>query len=225
VFFAPLELTPASDDTNHTIVSQLEKGRIPIVLLDRCIMPFPWRCRHDLVGIDNRRAGHLITEHLLGLGCRRIAFVAYSQGAPTVEGRIAGYREALFARGIPVESDLVGRFDSITEVNVRSAMDRTHPEAFVCANDRIAGQVMHTLIRLGYRIPQDVRIVGIDDVEYASLLPVPLTTMRQPCREIGEAAIALMLDRIHRSNLLTRDILLECKLVVRQSCGAIERGS
>ncbi len=65
-----------------------------------------------------------------------------------------------------------------------------------------------------------VRIVGIDDVEYASLLPVPLTTIHQPCREIGEAALDAMLDRIERPGRPVRDMLLECSLVVRQSCGA-----
>jgi GntR family transcriptional regulator, arabinose operon transcriptional repressor len=60
------------------------------------------------------------------------------------------------------------------------------------------------------------------DVEYAKLLPVPLTTIHQPCREIGQAAMA-MLDRIEHPNMLTRDILLDCKLVVRESCGAREQ--
>jgi len=69
-------------------------------------------------------------------------------------------------------------------------------------------------------IPRDVRIVGIDDVNYASLLPVPLTTIRQPCREIGAAALEAMLDRLDRPNMPARDILLDCELIVRESCGA-----
>src|SRR5205823_8438380 len=97
---------------------------------------------------------------------------------------------------------------------------RKQGDAFVCANDRTAGQLMHVLQALGYRIPRDVRIVGIDDVEYASLLPVPLTTVHQPCREIGAAAMAAMLDRIDQPGMLSRDILVECRLVVRDSCGA-----
>ena len=79
---------------------------------------------------------------------------------------------------------------------------------------------MRALLALGYRIPRDVRIAGIDDVEYASLLPVPLTTVHQPCREIGEAAMSAMLDRIARPNMLPREIRVECWLVIRESCGA-----
>ena len=69
-------------------------------------------------------------------------------------------------------------------------------EAFVCVNDRVAGELMHMFLAKGLRIPEDIRLVGIDDVRYASLLPVSLTTVRQPTREIGEAALRTMLDRI-----------------------------
>ena len=84
---------------------------------------------------------------------------------------------------------------------------------------------MHTLLRLDFAIPRDVRLVGIDDVEYASLLPVPLTTLRQPTREIGDAALSAMLERVTRPDLPARDILLHCDLVVRASCGTIRAGS
>ena len=79
---------------------------------------------------------------------------------------------------------------------------------------------MHTLIGLGHGVPREIRLAGIDDLEYASLLPVPLTTLRQPTRAIGAAALAAMLDRVTRGDLPTRDILLHGELVVRQSCGS-----
>jgi DNA-binding LacI/PurR family transcriptional regulator len=180
-------------------------------------LPFPRRSRHDLVGIDNRRAAYLGTEHLLKAGCKRVAFLGLSGAAPTVDARIAGYREALLAYDAPLEPRLLQRPDSLAVPDVRRVMAATHANAFVCANDHTAGQFMHGLQELSYRIPHDVRIVGMDDVEYASLLPVPLTTIHQPCREIGEAAITAMLDRIARPGMLTRDILLEAKLVVRKS--------
>ena len=73
-------------------------------------------------------------------------------------------------------------------------MAARQPDAIVCANDRAAGRLMHTLLGSATRSPR-LRLVGIDDVDYAGLLPVPLTTLRQPAREIGEAALAAMLDR------------------------------
>jgi GntR family transcriptional regulator of arabinose operon len=98
-------------------------------------------------------------------------------------------------------------------------MDTQKPDAFVCANDLTAGRLMQSLLAHKIRIPRDVRIVGMDDVAYASLLPVPLTTMRQPCREIGIAAMSMMLERISRPSMPARHVLLDCPLIVRKSCG------
>jgi GntR family transcriptional regulator of arabinose operon len=219
VFFAPLELAPGPDDVNERIVRALDRARIPIVFLDRDILPYPERGPHDLVGIDNRRAGYVITDHVLRLGAERVAFVARPHSAPTVEARLAGYCEALLAAARPIDRALIRRLDPGHRESVRELM-ASGPDAIVCANDRTAGQLMQTLLELGYAIPRDVRLVGIDDVEYARLLPVPLTTLRQPTREIGDAAMSAMLERVRRTALAARDILLHCELVVRASCGS-----
>lgn len=214
VFFAPLEASKNAGQTNRAILSRLEKARIAIVLLDRCVIPYPKRSGHDLVGIDNRRAAYLATEHLLKAGARRVSFIALAGGAPTVEARVAGFLEAS-------ERSTVHRPAALNQESLRPLLAASKKsDGFVCVNDRTAGHVMHTLLALGRRIPQDVRIVGIDDVQYASLLPVPLTTIHQPCRAIGEAAMSAMLDRIAHPDMLAREILLECRLVVRESCGA-----
>ncbi|MEO8075128.1 MAG: GntR family transcriptional regulator [Acidobacteriota bacterium] len=224
VFFAPLELTTGDkDDVNCRIARALDEARIPTVLLDRTVLPYPHRGHHDLVGIDNRRAGYVVTEHLLGLGSRRIGFVALPHTAATVDAREAGYREVLHAWDAPIDRALSRRLDPDDSAAVRAMMEAAAPEAIVCANDRTAGRLMHTLIRLGHAIPRDVRLVGIDDVEYARLLPVPLTTLRQPTRQIGDAALGAMLDRVARAELPARDIFLHCELVVRASCGAPAR--
>ena len=162
----------------------------------------------------------MITEHLLVLGCRRIAFVAQPNAAATVDAREAGYREALYAWEAPIDRQLVQRIDPEDPGAVQSLMESTHPEAIVCANDRTAGRLMHALLQLDYKVPGDVRLVGIDDVRFANLLPVPLTTLRQPTRQIGEAALAAMLERVARTGIPARDILLQCDLIVRKSCGA-----
>ena len=219
VFFAPLERAAANDETNYRVIASLERANIPVVLLDRCILPYPRRSRHDLIGIDHRRAGYMITEHLLKLGCRRIAFVGYPHSAATVTARIGGYRDALFTAGISVARDLVRTLENDQLNDVRMVMEKLKPDGIVCANDRTAGHLMHGLIQMNYRIPQDVRIVGIDDVEYASLLPVPLTTVHQPCKEIGMAAVAAMVERVAAPETPIRDILLGCSLVIRDSCG------
>jgi DNA-binding LacI/PurR family transcriptional regulator len=220
VFFAPLETTSGSNNTNEEIVKALDKAQIPVVLLDRCILPFPQRSRYDLVGINNRRAGYLATEHLLAHGCSCILFVADMSVSSTVEARIVGFREALISHNLAIEPDLVHCLASIENDGLAKMLKSLRPDGFVCVNDRTAGRLMQSLLSLGHRIPHDFKIVGIDDVEYAKLLPVPLTTVHQPCREIGRAAISAMLERIKDPNMLARDILLDCRLVVRASCGS-----
>jgi GntR family transcriptional regulator of arabinose operon len=220
VFFAPLEFTPQKDLFNHRIASALEHAHIPVVLLDRCILPYPERSRYDLVGIDNRRAGFQITRHLLTLGARRIAFVAKPLSAPTVDARIAGYREALHCAGISLGENLVRHGDPEDKSFIRALLDECAPDAIVCANDLTAARLMHGLLEAGVRIPEEIRMVGIDDVKYAGMLPVPLTTHHQNCSDLGSIAMSAMLERVERPGLPTRDILLQATLVVRKSCGA-----
>jgi DNA-binding LacI/PurR family transcriptional regulator len=220
VFFSPLELTSAKDAVNRRITDALEHEGIPIVLLDRDLEKYPQRSRHDLVGIDNRRAGYILTEHLLKLGCKRITFVGRSHSAATVDARISGYREALTAFDIVIDSNLVQLIDPADRSQVQRMLNDLRPDGFVCANDFTAAHLMDTLDGLGVRIPGDVRLVGIDDVKYASLLRVPLTTIHQPCAELGAASISAMLERIAHPEMPAREILLDFKLIVRGSCGA-----
>jgi GntR family transcriptional regulator, arabinose operon transcriptional repressor len=220
VFFAPLELSPGKDETNRRIVSRLGAANIPVVLLDRDIYQYPERSHYCMVGIDNTRAGYKITEHLLKLGCRRIVFLGLPNSAPTVKAREAGWRDAMSKYGVPAGSSYVHYVDPSSEIPIREILKQVQPEAFVCPNDITAATLMQTLNDLGKSIPADIKIVGIDDVRYASLLHVPLTTVHQPCQDIGVAALKVMLDRISNPSLPAWDVHLDFQLVVRRSCGS-----
>ena len=219
VFFAPLELLTHTDEVNQRIVALLDEARIPIILLDRSIRPFPEPTQHDLVGIDNWREGFRLAKYLLGLGCSTLGFVLRPGSAPTVEARIAGLSEALRQHGVAMPPDWVLRIDPTDRHGVQEWLKRVHPDGVLCATDYTAGQLMHTLADLGLAVPSDLRLVGFDDVKYASILPVPLTTLRQPCAEIGAAAMRAMLARLDEPNMVPRTISLDCEIVVRSSCG------
>jgi DNA-binding LacI/PurR family transcriptional regulator len=220
VFFAPLELTPSMNEVNQRIVSELDRAKIAVVLFDRYFVPYPARSKYDLVGIDNRDAAYIAASHLVNLGARRVAFFARPFSAPTVDARIAGYREALYAHSLLGREDLVTRGDPCDEKLVASVLSRHKPDAFLCANDSTAATLMQSLLNIGKKVPDEVRIVGFDDVKYASLLPIPLTTIHQPCLDIGAIAMRTMLDRIQSPELPTCEITLNCELVIRKSCGS-----
>lgn len=218
VFFAPLELTGEKDRINERIAELFIAADIPVVLLDRDVVPYPERSSYDLVGIDNRRAGYVVTSHLVGAGCKRLIFVGRHRSAPSCVARGVGFRDALQDSGIEFRNEyLQHQTDPTSEDQIRRLMSELRPDGIVCSNDFTAAQLMRTLEQLSVRVPEDVKMVGFDDVKYASLLSVPLTTIHQPCADIGAAAIRIMVERVHNPTLPPRDILLNFGLVVRES--------
>ncbi len=144
VFFAPMELTERKDEVNQRITRVLDDAQIPIVLLDRDICDYPRRSRYDLVGIDNRRAGFVITEHLVACGAKRILFWGRPNSAPTVTARSLGYREALSMRPDLRAHESVIIADPTDLSAVRDMISEHQPDAVVCAND-FTGNGRHTL--------------------------------------------------------------------------------
>jgi len=205
---------------SHRLAELLRQAGIPVVLLDRDLEPFPNRSDFDLVGIDNLGGGFRIAEHLIKLGCERLAFVARPYSAPTVEARIAGVREALCRHRLDPGPSWVRLGDPADPKFVRALIAGTPFDAFVCANDFTAARLLRSLEGAGVRVPEDVRVAGFDDVKYATLLGVPLTTMHQPCQEIALSAFRAMLARIAEPTLPPRALSLTARLVVRESCGA-----
>ena len=220
VFFAPIEFTQAKDAVNRQIAQEFEAANIPIVLIDRCYAAYPYRSPHDLVGIDNRAAGYMITQHVINAGARRPVFCFRARSASTVFGRIAGFEEALKANGISLDPEPVRMGDTNDTAFVARIIAELNPDAIVCANDLSAARLIATLSTLGILVPDQMRVVGIDDVKYASILPVPLTTQHQDCYAIGSLAMAAMLERLAQPSLPIRDILVQTHTIVRQSCGA-----
>lgn len=103
---------------------------------------------------------------------------------------------------------------------VRPLVAGRQVDAIVCANDYTAAVLMRSAESAGLRVPQDLRVVGFDDVKYATLVTVPLTTIHQPCRDIAIIAFRTMLERLAEPTMPARNIALTPHLVVRESCGA-----
>jgi GntR family transcriptional regulator of arabinose operon len=172
VFFAPLEFTEHQQEVNQRILEDFQRARIPVVLLDRDVFAYPRRSNCELVGIDNRRAGHVVTDHLAKQGAKRILFYGWKNSAHTVKLRMEGYRDAVRNWRLP-EMVNIGDTEDLPRL-----MKERSPDAFVCGNDRTAGRLMMRLNEQGVEIPSQVKVVGIDDAKYSSFLHVPLTTLR-----------------------------------------------
>lgn len=223
VFFAPLEYHVDKDKVNYELLDQLRKSGTPVVLLDRDVAPFPQRSTCDLVTLDNFAAGFMIGEHLIRLGCTKIRFAARPGSAATVEARISGVREAIVRNGHSVSSEFAVFGDPEDQKFVRGFKADRACDAIVCANDLTAAKLIKTLTEIQVEVPDQVSVVGFDDVRYASLLTVPLTSIAQPCREIAQLAFRLMIERINEPGLPSRMISVAPRLVVRDSCGAYQR--
>jgi LacI family transcriptional regulator len=220
VFFAPFELTQDRNKVNNAIAERFRRAGIPLVLLDRDLSTFPERSNFDLVGIDNFAAGFVLAEHLIKLGCERIAFVTRAGSASTVDSRIAGVREALLRRRVEQRRDWLLVGDPEETKFVRSLTAGRRWDAFICANDLTAAYLLRTLGKIHVSVPRDVRVVGFDDARYATLLGVSLTTMHQPIADLAATAFRILLERIAEPTLSARTLLLKARLVVRESCGA-----
>lgn len=219
IFFAPIESIPDRELWNRRIADIFMENNIPIVLLDRDFEEFPARSNLDLVGIDNLTAAMELTQHLISLGRRRICFFARPHCPSTTDLRLLGCREAMRRAGI-AENYPVAHFEDPSDPSaVAAAIAAASPDAIVCSNDQTAAILMRTLAQMGHRVPEELSIVGFDDVRYATLLSIPLTTSRQPCRDLGRFAVKTLIERIEDPQLPRRHIQLASELVIRQSSG------
>jgi DNA-binding LacI/PurR family transcriptional regulator len=224
VFFAPFEHLPHEAEINRRLTERLRQAGIAVVLLDRDFAPSPARSEFDLVAIDNFAAGYLVAQHLLRLGSRRPIFVARPRSASSVALRIAAARTAIHDHGLIPPADFLRTGEPEDARFIQLLAEAGDFDAAICANDQTAAMLMRGLAHKGLRVPRDVRVVGFDDVRFATLVSPPLTTVHQPCRQIAQAAFEAMLQRISDPALPPRSILLAPRLVVRESCGAYLQG-
>jgi DNA-binding LacI/PurR family transcriptional regulator len=228
VFFTPLELRQ-NNFLNKNIADQLNKAGIALVLLDRDLTDSYHRSQFDIVGINNEQSSLILTSHLIELGCKKIDFVCGTVHTTAINDRYYGYRLALEENQIQPEKERLHQFDSRNLIAESACPERNilldlvknkKTEAFVCVNDTTAADLINFFYSKGIRIPQDVRIVGFDDLPIDESLPVSLTTIRQNPSALAYEAIRTMLDRINQPDTPARNIMVNTELIIRESCGS-----
>ncbi len=208
----------SSDTSQEQGIAELrlmDDLEIPHILVDRFLdVPGCFGIRNDHV-----RGGYLATKHLIDLGHRKIGCVTGPQLLKDAWQRYEGYRKALLENGISPEDQPIYQGDYSVECGeaaVETWTRDSYSAVFAC-NDASAMGVCRALMGRGISIPEEVSVVGYDDAIYAQMLQVPLTTIRQPIREMGMAAAKCLVDMVCDNTALQESIVFEPELIVRSS--------
>lgn len=174
--------------------------------------------RVNLVGVDNRACGRLAAHEFAGRGYRRIAFLGGPKDATSTQDRLAGFAEgAALAKGVQVSNSFAGAysFDAGRAEMQRLLAIGSPAEAYFCGDDVLSIGALSALADAGLRVPQDVGVLGLNDMEMARWPNINLTTIRQPIAEIIEASIELVVEAVKDTGLAPRARLFECSVVER----------
>ena len=211
-------IAPATPDKKRlTLLKQLQ---VPCVLVDRRVAGFV----ADLVYSDSRAGARFLIDHLIDLGHRRIALINGPRTISSAQDRAEGYRESLEAHGLVVEESLIfqGEFKQDSGYRlVKQALARVpRPTAIFAANNFIAIGALQALQEAGWRVPEDMALVCVDDVPYLSAIDPFLTVAAQPAYEMGESAAQLLVGRLTATRKgKAREVVLAPQLIIRRSCG------
>jgi LacI family transcriptional regulator len=205
-------------DLDPALHLELRELRVPVVVVDPAGVP---ALELPTIGATNWAGGLSATEYLIGLGHRRIGFVAGRPELWCSRARLDGYRAALETAGLRFESELVvqGAFDyeSGFRAGERLCGRAKPPTAVFASSDQMALGVHEALRRRGLRVPEDVSVIGFDDLPEARWASPPLTTVRQPMAEMGRLAVRTLQRLLAGEELESRRLELATELVVRDS--------
>jgi DNA-binding LacI/PurR family transcriptional regulator len=194
--------------------------QIATVAIDRS----PCGLEVDFVCTNNREGMRQAVSHLISLGYKEIAMLNGPTGLSVTQQRLAGYQDAFRDAGIALRESLVIHSDFRQEggqVAMTRLLDMAKPpRAVVVANNLMTLGALQVIHERGFRIPDDVAVVGFDDMPWATSLRPPLTAVAQPAEELGQTAAQLLLERIENPQRPVRQVVIANRLMIRASCGA-----
>jgi len=206
----------ASGDRSRSLEDLVHQD-LPVVVVDRQLA----NVEVDTVLTDNFQGGFQATRTLLELGHRRIGCITGPSHLTPSAQRVIGYRRALEAAGLGVDESLIVRGDFQPRSGYQAAQALMHtpqpPTAIFVCNDMMAIGALRALAEMGLRVPEDVSLIGFDDIELASYTTPPLTTIRQDKAAMAQTALNLLLERIVDRQIPARQRVIPVTLVERQS--------
>ncbi|MDD5698945.1 MAG: GntR family transcriptional regulator [Victivallaceae bacterium] len=219
---------------NIDVIYRLKEAKIPFVLIDRYFKDFDT----DYVVVDNRQGAFAMTRYLIELGHRKIAHLYGTEGSANDE-RLEGYRDALASAGIVYRPEYVKRINMEIHLNDNDRFEpdrqggyenmrqllalQDPPTAVFAGNDYQAIGTMQAIKAAGLKVPDDISVAGFDDLKFSSLLETPLTTVRQPKKDIGSKAFEILLEKVRdKSHEKTAKVVLDTEIIIRDSCAEIK---
>ena len=197
----------------------LEKQGVPFVLLSHS----NGQIQCSTISVDNEAGAYKAAAHLLGHGHQRIGIITGPENSPDNRARLQGYQKALHDAGISLQPNLIipGNFKyEGGQIAIHKLLENNpRPTAVLVANDEMAIGAMDAAQQRSLRVPEDLAVIGFDDIQMSALTHPSLTTVRQPMQLLGEAAVTLLFDRLQNSNGQPHHEVLDTSLVIRQSCG------
>jgi LacI family transcriptional regulator len=175
------------------------------------------------VTVDNVHSAVMAVEHLIRLGRKRIAHITGHLTIADGQDRLKGYRQALHRAGMPIDENLIypGFFTREYGYMGMKALLKQKPDAVFAAGDTTAQGALDAIHEAGLRVPEDIAVIGFDDLDIATRTTPKLTTIRQPVQQKGTTAASLLIERLDQRANGPQRVLLPTELVIRQSCGAI----
>lgn len=205
------------DAVSDAWLEELGKGPVPVVVVNRQVPGLGAAC----ITLDNRRGGYLATRCLLDLGHRDIAYIAGPSWKADAGDRLAGHRQALAEAGIDFDERLLFRGDfheSSGSAGLEQFAGLGLPfTAVVCANDGMAAGAMRAARELGLAVPDDLSIIGFDNVNFARYLYPRLSTIDYPARDIGAMAARWVMKHVYGNDALEIRSVFQPELVMRES--------
>ena len=203
-------------DIDEKTLDYLHDNQIPFVLMG----PVQYKYPVNYVSVDNMEGARMAVQHLIDLGHERIAYCTEKHDNYLNQLRYEGYVKALTANGMEVDKNLY--YENDVEKNVTRMLDgkEERPTAIFAFNDNLALPYMEALERKGVRIPEDMAVVGFDNIKFASYYAIQLTTIDNRQEEFGREGFQILREILKNDGKKTQQIITRPQLVVRKSCGA-----
>ena len=211
-------------------VGRLAEDEFPVVLVNRRTYDPFVREKVDYIGVDNELGGFLAVEHLIRLGHRRIGVIGGSRESSVGFERLEGGKKALAAYGLEIPEAYFVEGDFLKDSGYRGGRQLLRmpaaPTAIFATNDGMALGAFQSILEEGARIPEDMALIGFNDIEFASMKRIELTTIGQKKFEMGALAVKTLVEKIEGGGVASsaKEIFLKPELIIRETCGFHLRG-